>query len=136
MIYFIREEATQFIKIGYTGDVDDRLATLQTGCPGSLVLLLQIEGSKPEETAWHERFADARARGEWFRPVPELLLAIMEAKGSQLDADNARLRADLDAERAQRTVTEAQLRQLVSVNNSKADRFTKDGVYRFIPRER
>ena len=57
MIYFIRDEATQFIKIGYARDVENRLGTLQTACPGSLVLLLQMEGSKPEETAWHERFA-------------------------------------------------------------------------------
>ena len=78
----------------------------------------------------------ARARGEWFRPVPELLLAIMEAKVSQLEADKAHLRADLDAERDRRSVVEAQLRQLVTFSNSKADRFTADGVYRFIPREK
>src|SRR5262245_20648337 len=83
MIYFIRDEATQYIKIGFTaGDSEDRLSDLQTGCPGRLVLLLEMEGSKQLETAWHERFAGARERGEWFRPVPELLQAIDDVKAS------------------------------------------------------
>src|SRR5258708_4315485 len=92
MIYFIRDEATLFIKIGFTdGEVEARLQALQTGCPGVLVVLFHIEGSEQDETAWHERFANVRERGEWFRPVPELLLAIMEAKVSHLEAENARL---------------------------------------------
>jgi hypothetical protein len=102
MVYFIRDEATQFIKIGFTaGDGEDRLRDLQTGCPGRMVLLIQREGSKQEEAALHKRFADARVRsdGEWFRPVPELLLAIMEEKVSQLEAQNAQLRARLQADR-------------------------------------
>lgn len=113
MIYFIRDEETQFVKIGFTaGDGEDRLRDLQTGCPGELVLLLQMEGSQQEETAWHERFAGARERGEWFRPVPELLLAITEAKVSQLEAENARLQATLDAERERLDVARAQLGSL------------------------
>jgi hypothetical protein len=102
MIYFIRDEATQHIKIGFTaGDAADRLRDLQTGCPGQLVLLLQIEGSKQDETAWHDRFADSRVRdpGEWFKPLPELMLAIMEAKVLHLEGQNAQLQARLDAER-------------------------------------
>jgi hypothetical protein len=86
MIYFIRDEATQHIKIGFTaGYGEERLRDLQTGCPGQLVLLLQMDGSRQHETAWHERFAGARERGEWFRPVPELLQAIEEVKASQAE---------------------------------------------------
>src|SRR5262249_34508835 len=61
---------------------------------------------------WHERFADARERGEWFGPVPELLLAIMEAKVSQLEAENARLQASLDAERERAREVRSSLGQL------------------------
>ena len=83
MIYFIRDEATKFIKIGHTdGDIDVRLRALQTGCPGALVVLFSIDGSKQDETTWHDRFAAARERGEWFRPVPELLQDIDEVKAS------------------------------------------------------
>lgn len=137
MIYFIRDEATQFIKIGVTaGDAENRLQTLQTGCPGNLVLLLEIEGSEQDEGAWHERFAGARERGEWFRPVPELLLAIMEAKVLQLEAENARLLELLAAEKSQTSTLKGQLGSLSTFAHSTADRFTEDGVYRFIPREK
>ena len=109
MIYFIRDEATQFIKIGVTvGDVEDRRRTLQTGCPGNLVVLFQMEGSEQDEATWHERFANVRDRGEWFRPVPELLLAIMEAKVLHLEAENTRLLELLAAEWFEQAVIESQ----------------------------
>jgi len=86
MIYFIRDEATQHIKIGFTkGYGKDRLRELQTGCLGQLILLLEIRGSKQDETAWHDRFEAVRERGEWFRPVPELLQAIEEMKAAQAE---------------------------------------------------
>ena len=115
MIYFARDEVTQHIKIGFTsGDGEDRLRDLQTGCPGQLVLLLQIEGSKQDETTWHDRFAEARLRdpGEWFKPVPELLLAIMDAKIMQLENENARMRERLEAEYGRLQVARAQLGSL------------------------
>lgn len=92
MIYFIRDEATQHIKIGFTaGDGEKRRSDLQAACPGQLVLLLQMEGSRKHETAWHERFSSARERGEWFRPVPKLLQAIEDVKASQAEAIRRRL---------------------------------------------
>ena len=69
--------STLLVKIGFTErDVDDRLREFQTGCPGILTPLLQMSGTRQDEQAWHERFAAARERGEWFRPVPELLQAV------------------------------------------------------------
>ncbi len=81
-------------------------------------------------------FAAARERGEWFRPVPELLLAILEAKVTQLEAENARLSELLAAERDQTSTLKGQLKNVIFFANSKADRFTADGVYRFVPREK
>lgn len=136
MIYFIRDDATQLIKIGFTaGEVENRLRSLQTGCPGKLVVILQIDGSEQDETAWHQRFADARERGEWFRPISELLLAIMELKVAQLEGENADLLAELQEEREQHTVVKAQHDQLICVHNMKGDQFTEDGVYGFIPHD-
>jgi hypothetical protein len=121
MVYFGRDEATKLIKIGFTSrEGEDRLQDIQTGCPGQLVLLLQIEGTKRDEAAWHKRFAGARERGEWFRPVPELLLAIAEGKVSQLEAENARLQARLHAENERLAVARAQLGSLsVGLPNSR-----------------
>ncbi len=45
MIYFIRNEETNKIKIGYSKDPEERLRTLQTGSSGKLTLLLAIEGT-------------------------------------------------------------------------------------------
>src|SRR5262249_52827739 len=90
--YFIQDEATKLIKIGFTaGTGEGRLGGLQTGCPGKLVLVLEVPGEKQDETAWHQRFASARERGEWFRPVAELLLAIAEGKIAQLEEEKAQL---------------------------------------------
>jgi hypothetical protein len=35
-----------------------------------------MDGGMREERVLHERFASARAEGEWFRPVPDLLAYI------------------------------------------------------------
>jgi len=113
MIYFTRDEATQFIKIGFTaGDGEGRMRTLQTGCPGTLVLLLEIEGSKQDEKAWHDRFAPAWVRGEWFQPVPELLLAIAEQRISQIEMEKDQLQERLNAERERLSVARDQLHGL------------------------
>lgn len=85
MIYFIQDQTTLLIKIGYTGnDAEGRLKDFQTGCPSGLVLLLAIPGSKPWETQLHHQFAAYRERGEWFRPAPELLQFILEQLKRQL----------------------------------------------------
>lgn len=86
MIYFIQDAAAHLIKIGYTeGDSEGRLKALQTGNPSGLVLLATVPGDKAEERRLHELFAHARDRGEWFRPVPEVLkylLAVQIPSGS------------------------------------------------------
>jgi hypothetical protein len=80
VIYFIQDETLNLIKIGFT-DADDatpRLRALQTGNPSVLVLLITMLGSKEIEAQLHTRFASARERGEWFRPVPELMRFLLQ----------------------------------------------------------
>lgn len=72
-VYFVQQGEDGPIKIGFSDDVEHRLATLQTGSPYPLRLLLVIPGSQSKEASFHSKFADARLSGEWFRPVPELL---------------------------------------------------------------
>jgi hypothetical protein len=83
-MYFVRDEAMQAIKIGYTeGDPEERVRQLQTGNAGKLTLLHQMPGTRKDENYWHTHFAYARIGGEWFRPEPELLKAIEDHKASK-----------------------------------------------------
>lgn len=69
------------VKIGYTGDVEDRLRALRRGesCPltvhqrfsstrpvSELMLLHSIEGDRGLERALHMRLKEFRIEGEWF----------------------------------------------------------------------
>jgi hypothetical protein len=73
MIYFVQDQATCFIKIGYAAEARNRLSGLQVGNPLQLVLLATMPGDRDSEAALHRRFAEYHTRGEWFRPGPNLL---------------------------------------------------------------
>lgn len=64
-IYFIR--AGEFVKIGFTRDLDGRLKGLQTSSPIKLELVRHYPGSIQAERRLHARFEALRAVGEWFR---------------------------------------------------------------------
>jgi hypothetical protein len=79
-VYFIQESGAGYIKIGTTKNVDARVRDGTTFTPHTLSVLALISGDHRIETTLHKRFAHARIRGEWFRPVPELLAYIAEIK--------------------------------------------------------
>jgi len=97
VIYFIQCSGTCAIKIGHVSldEADSRRRELQCGNPSELVLLGTMPGDLGTERQLHERFAAARIRGEWFRPVPDLLLLIWrgQAPPSAPDASSNRPRA-------------------------------------------
>lgn len=66
-VYFI--STGQFIKIGKAIDLKKRLAQLQTSSPRRLTLVHVIECADMDaiERHYHQRFADRRAVGEWFK---------------------------------------------------------------------
>lgn len=66
MIYFIQNEATQAIKIGFSDNPVKRLASLQTGSAEQLVMIATMPGGFTEERILHERFEEFRLFGEWF----------------------------------------------------------------------
>lgn len=73
-VYFIK--AGDAVKIGYSEVVGKRFSALQSGHAGELELLGAIPANGYTEHSYHERFAQFRIRGEWFRAEPELLSAI------------------------------------------------------------
>jgi len=78
-VYFLQVVPNGPIKIGSTtGDIEDRIVALQTGCPWKIKPLGFIEGEARHEFWLHRRFEKHRLEGEWFEPVDELLAAIAE----------------------------------------------------------
>lgn len=61
-----------YVKIGFSLNVDERIATLQTAVPEKLELLALLEGWEKEEREFHARFSTYRLRGEWFRREGDL----------------------------------------------------------------
>jgi hypothetical protein len=82
MIYFLQDRHSLLVKVGYTsGSARSRRRMLQTGNGSELVLLAVLEGTRGDERRLHERFAECRIAGEWFRPAPELLRYIISEVG-------------------------------------------------------
>ncbi len=73
MIYFVQCGKNGPVKIGCTGNVEDRITQMQTSCPYELKLLWKINGGKEDEAELHEQWKHERIRGEWFRPSRQLL---------------------------------------------------------------
>ena len=71
MIYFVASDS-QFVKIGCTGNVVERIKSLQTASPKKLRLKAILPGGFETESELHTMFASARSHGEWFRQTREL----------------------------------------------------------------
>ena len=64
MIYFIR--CGEFVKIGRSEDVAERISSLQTGNPYKVELIGSFDGSDAEERRLHAAFGPFHHRDEWF----------------------------------------------------------------------
>lgn len=71
-VYFVADGAGH-VKIGHTLDVAARVRELQTCNAFELVVLSVLRGGSETEHALHQRFAEHRVRGEWFRLAPEIV---------------------------------------------------------------
>ena len=92
-VYFIQEEGTDHIKIGFSEKhPEGRLKDFQTGNSNKLNLLGYIEGTYKDESNLHYEFSEERGSGEWFESSPrlkerikELLEESLEGKKSGID---------------------------------------------------
>lgn len=66
MIYLISHN-DQFLKIGYTNNIKNRLSQLQCSSPIKLKLLHLIDGDTSLESDIHNMFRHIGASGEWFK---------------------------------------------------------------------
>lgn len=74
-VYFVAQAHSNFIKIGITTDLANRVRQLQTGNPQRLIVLrtfkfVSWEAAKSFEALMHKRYARFRAHSEWFNLNP------------------------------------------------------------------
>jgi hypothetical protein len=82
-VYFVRQDVDGLIKIGFASNIRARVCSFQTANPSPLRFLGAVIGAGlDDEAALHARFADLRARREWFRPGAELLAFIASTHGA------------------------------------------------------
>lgn len=70
-VYFIK--SGDLIKIGYTGDIEERKRNLQVNNPTIVEVLKTISGGYAEEQELHKKFSHLNKTGEWFYAAQELL---------------------------------------------------------------
>lgn len=72
-VYFMKCE--QYVKIGSSTDIKERLADLSTGNPFPISILAVLEGSQKTEKELHKKYADYRLKSnsEWFHLSSEIL---------------------------------------------------------------
>lgn len=78
-VYFAQDGDGGPIKIGVSGQVEERMRSLQRATPRPLRLLATIPGSHRDERDLHKRFAELRIHGEWFKAEAPLLEFIQKA---------------------------------------------------------
>lgn len=73
IVYYVA--TGDFVKIGFTTNLDQRLADIATHNPHPIEVLHTESGSRPWETWRHQDMEEHRYRGEWFhrKPVEEFL---------------------------------------------------------------
>lgn len=87
MIYFIQEEDSCYIKIGYAESSPfNRLDELQTGNHRSLKIIGLIPGNKEKEQSWHKCYEKYRVRNnggtEWFE-LPKNMINSIKTNDSE-----------------------------------------------------
>lgn len=83
-VYFLADADYQFMKVGFSRNVQRRLAQIQDGGPLQLFVVDEFPGSVNDERAVHDLLKEYRIRGEWFQS--DAVLEFLE------DAEMARQR--------------------------------------------
>ena len=70
MVYVLTTRKFEYIKIGRTNRIKQRMSNIQSGCPFHLSLWLAIRTPKDQQIEKHLHYAirHTHLRGEWFEP--------------------------------------------------------------------
>lgn len=86
-VYFIQCPVTKRVKIGFSGDPEDRLRGMKSFCPTEIFMLYKIKTLSGLEPMLHERFAKYRAHHEWFEYGEELRVFIEALRAEERGND-------------------------------------------------
>jgi hypothetical protein len=77
-------DENRLIKIGKSKErcLENRLISVQTGCPYELTLLTYVEGETEE--FYHDKFEEHNVRGEWFKYLPVVKYLKKEYEGNYI----------------------------------------------------
>lgn len=78
-VYFVKSQALDLVKIGYTNDLNTRMSQLRAESADMLEIIRAIPGRLDAEFWLHEYFRHMRLRGEWFVPHPEMMTVLPPA---------------------------------------------------------
>lgn len=87
IIYVIKPDGMDFVKVGQTRDLYPRLSTIQTGCPHHLRILFVLLGDTNDEARIHFDLGAHRERGEWFRLNDETRAVLDRLSNDAIDYD-------------------------------------------------
>lgn len=88
VVYVIKPAGLEFVKIGITRRICQRLYELQAGCPRSLRVVAMFPGGPDLEARLHYTFVGYHSHGEWFGLGPDIkrMLADMHQPGFDIEA--------------------------------------------------
>lgn len=86
-VYFL--VTGRFVKIGFSTRPFGRASALKTGLAEEMTAFVIIKGTRKDERRFHDEFAGARIRGEWFALNSKLKDAIATAAAGHLSRGGA-----------------------------------------------
>lgn len=86
-VYFLACD-NKYLKIGFAGNVSERVKELQTGCPFELKLIGVLTDVPEECERWfHAVLREEHVRGEWFNLTTRVRLLVHEINGGARPRD-------------------------------------------------
>jgi hypothetical protein len=78
IVYLLRSPATKLLKIGTTGNIEQRVTDLSNAQGVAIEVVSVIPGGYKLESALHKMFSVYRAKGEWFIPCHKIISTFKE----------------------------------------------------------
>jgi hypothetical protein len=86
-VYFMRDESSGLIKIGFSNDPERRRQHLEWSEKTTITILATVAATRDLESRLHQILKPIRHHGEWYAPSPYLSACIKVASGEPWSSD-------------------------------------------------